>query len=200
MHPYIHSLSTTHDDAIDDSPDIIQRWDSFESTLMDVSGVNIPLVSIRLVDKGIAKDILVLLLSGRILPHLHGHLGKVELEIFDEAIKLRLIVSPEDINALAHITLDGETVELGTAERAEWLLSKSDIWYDGAVSVQPWDKREEYVRGLLRARAAAAMADADAGTGPSAADEARDTASGGIQETADEEEEGGDEEDAGVDD
>ena len=184
------------DEAIDDSPDTIQRWDSFESALMDVSSTNIPLLEIKLRSKDIAKGVLVLLLSGRILSRLHGHLGKVQLVVDDEAIQLYLDISPEDINASAHVTLDGETISLDASERAGWLLSKSNEWYGGDA----WDKREQYMQGLLHARAAAAAAtmDAGAGTRPSAADEARGAASGGIQETADREE-AGDEEGTGVD-
>ena len=185
MQPYIHSLTMAYDEAIDDSSDTIQRWASFESALMDASGMNIPPVRITLLGKSTAKAILVLLLSGRILTHLHGHLGKVELKPYDQTILLRLIISPEDIFASAHITLDGETVELDAAERAEWLLSKSEEWYDHDGMWEPRDKREEYVRGLLRsARVAAATTDAGADTGPSPADEARG-ASRCIQETAD---------------
>ena len=183
-----------YDEAIDDSPDIIQRWNSFEAALMDVNGMNIPPVKISLESKGTAKDVLALLLSGNIFSRLHGHLGKAQLNVHDEAIQLYLKISPEDIVASAHVTLDSETVELEAAERAEWLLSKSEGWNDD----EPWDKREEYVRGLLRARTAAATMDAGAGMGPAAVDEARGAASECIQEAADEEVPG-DEEHAGVD-
>ena len=201
-HKYIRSLWMFYDEAIDDTSDTIQQWDSFESALMDVSGTNTPLVKIELRSKDIAKDVLILLLSGRILPHLHSHLGKVELGVHDEANKLHLDNSLEDIFASTHITLDGETTSLDAGERAEWLLRRSEWW----GSLQPWDKREGYARGLLHARAAAAAAaaaDAGAVTGPSAADEARGAASGHIPETTDndtmDEEEAGDEGDAGVD-
>ena len=170
----------TYDEAIDDTSGIIQPWASFESALMEVGGTDIPLVKIILTSKDIAKQIIALLLSGRILPHLHGHLSKVRLMVYDEAIRLYLVVSPEAIFASAQITLDGETIELNAAERADWLLSQSEGWGSG----QSWDKREEYVRGLLRAaRAAAATADAGAESGPTATDEARGTSSGSIQET-----------------
>ena len=195
--PYIHTLSMIFHEAIDDSSDIIQQWDRFESALMDVSGVNILPVSITLLGKGTAKAVLVLLLSGRILPCLHGHLGKVELCVLDQAIQLYIAVSLEDISASAHVALDGETVKLDAAERAEWVLSNGEGLHDHDGVLEPWDEREAYVRGLLRARAAAATMDAGAGTSHSAANEARGTASGGIQETADEEE-AGDEEGAGV--
>ena len=92
------------------------------------------------------------------------------MRVWNHAIKLKLDISPEDVLASTHITLGGETIELEAAERAEWLLSQSEGWGNG----QPWDKREEYVRGLLRAaRVAAATTDVDAETGPSAADKAR---------------------------
>ena len=200
-HSHIHNLSMIYDEAIGDSSDTIQQWASFESALVDVSGTNILLLEIILTSKDIAKEIFALLLSGKILSHLHGDLGQVQLRVWDKANKLSLYISPlEDIFASTRITLDGETVELDAAERAEWLLSRSGAWYDNYGVRQPWNKREEYVQGLLLARAAAAAATTDAGasTGPSTADEARGAASGCIQKTADEGE-AGDEEDVAVD-
>ena len=198
-HPHIRPLSMIYDRAIDDFPDLLQQWASFESALMDAGGISIPQVKIGISSKGTGKEVLALLLSGRILARLHGHLGKIRLGVYDQAIKLSLLITPDDIFASAHVTLDGETNELDAAERAEWLLSKSEEWNDDDGRRQAWDKREEYVREMLRpARAAAATAGASADTSPSAADDARGTAPEYIQETTDEEE-ASDEGDAGVD-
>ena len=168
-HKYIHSLWMIYDEAIDDTSNAIQQWASFEFALMDASGTNTPLVKIELQSKDIAKDILVLLISGRILPRLHGHLDKVQLRVRDEAIDLYLVISLEDIFASTHITLDGEIVELDAGERAEWLLSRSETRHGRGGTMQLWDKREEYMRGLQHARAASAVATTEAGTeaGPS---------------------------------
>lgn len=192
--PHIDMLGIHHDQAIDDTLDMIQQWASFESAITDVSGTDIPGVRIAFSSRDTAKEILTLLLSGSILPQLHRHLRKVQLMVTVEDIKLYSTLSSQDIDlAPTQVTVDDGTMSLSDAQRAEWLLSRSN-WRHR----DQWDKREEYVRGLVdAARAAAATADVGDQKGRSSADEVQGATSKPTQETAGEEEHG-DEEDAGA--
>ena len=198
VHPYIDTIEFSYTKAASDSFDVIQQWAIFETALMDLVGASIPLVMVRFPSKDTAKEILALLLSGRILPELHGHLKMVSLFVDDDEAELYLHISPDDILlAPTQITLDGETISLDTTQRAEWLLSRGE--FSGTVALVKWDKREEYAWGLLRAaRALAVLTNVGDKMGRSALEEVRCAALGRTQGTTGEEE-SGDEEDTGLD-
>lgn len=198
MRPYVKAIEMAYGKGTCNSSDAIRQWVSFDAALIDAAGTNTISVSIQPQSKGDAEKILILLLSGIILSQLHRHLREIWIIVADEDIGLYLDISLDDILlAPTQVTIDGETISLSVAQRAEWLLSRSN----GArwKLRKPRDRREEYVRGLFHAaRAAVAMTDASKETGHSDAVDVHGAVLEPTQETIGEKKPG-DEEDAGVD-
>ena len=139
--PYVVAIEYPCPDTIDDA-DIHSHLEGLETALSNLNSAHVPHLEIHCRLRKTASNVLRVLLQGSIFSHYLGELRKVSLYLEDELIG---ILSDEMLSTPTRFTLDGVTVALDAAQRAEWLLHS-----------QMNSDRDHYLRGLLeRTRVAA---------------------------------------------
>ena len=147
--PYIDVVQYFCPDTMNDT-DIRSHFEGLEIALNDLNGAHIPHLEIHCGAHKTAKGISRLLLEGSIFSHYFSELQKVSLSL-DYRGGWTDILPDEILSAPTHFALRGTTIELNTAQRAEWPLSKE-------LSLN-W--RDRYLRDLLEASRAASAAPVD---------------------------------------
>ena len=136
-----------------DNADIRSHFEGLEIALRNHNGTHVPHLAIYCGTHKTASTVSRLLLEGNIFPQYLGEFRKVSLYHRGASGRVAwLHIEPDEIlSTPTHFTLDGITISLNTAQRAEWLVSMDF----------PSDRRGQYLRNLLEAsRAVTAAPDA----------------------------------------
>lgn len=143
--PYISTMAYSCPNIADDA-DIRSHFEGVETALGGLGDTDMPHLQIICKTCETANDVLGLLLKGSIFPRYFGELRKVSLRLDDKRTNVYpgAIYPDEILSAPTHFTQDGVTIQLSTAQRAEWLLH----------NLRKGD-RDRYLRGLLEASRAA---------------------------------------------
>lgn len=147
VHPKTSPIALGCSASIFDTPDGTKRWADLEAALVDLRGQDLPRLTIDCQTRVIAVRVLRDLLSGTILPQLHGQRRQVTVRVSDRDIVLNTTIRPEDIrSAPSYLWYHSGSVPLDTAQCVEWLLRKGE------------KEKEAYLQDLAAAKAARASA------------------------------------------